>query len=70
MKYLVDILVSPFNFANMSRKNIVNLAASNVFLTRSANTEDMQYCPLILEGELSSKMAVIRDVIEYLLAML
>ena len=38
IEVFVDISESPFNFANMSSKNIENLSASKVTLTRYANT--------------------------------
>ena len=40
----VDISISPCNFANMSSNYIANLAASNVALTRCANTVNIRYC--------------------------
>ena len=38
IEVLNDISISPFNFANMSSKNIANPAASNATLTSFENT--------------------------------
>ena len=61
IEVFVDISVSPFNFANMSSKDIANLAASNVILTHCANTVLTQYYYVFLRLVASLGIKVIRN---------
>ena len=54
-----NISVAPFNFVNISIKNIVKLAASNVALTRCAYTITRKRVP-ILTGALGKQIITLR----------